>query len=69
MSKTYARLTEDERYQIYEGIVHGASHRVIVKQLGRSPSTVSRTVVRNKGLRGYRPVFSPNMSHDAFSSH
>ncbi len=52
MPKTYTRLTEDERYQIYEGIVHGISHRVIAKQLGRSPSTVSREIARNKGLRG-----------------
>lgn len=55
MPKTYTRLTEDERYQIYEGIVHGISHRAIAKQLGRSHSTISREAIRNKGLRGYRP--------------
>ena len=55
MPKTYTRLTEDERYQIYEGIVHGVSHRAIAKQLGRSHSTISREAIRNKGLRGYRP--------------
>ena len=55
MPKTYTRLTEDERYQIYEGLVHGVSHRTIAKQLGRSHSSISREAVRNKGLRGYRP--------------
>ena len=55
MPKTYTRLTENERYQIYEGIVHGVSHRAIAKQLGRSHSTISREAIRNKGLRGYRP--------------
>ena len=55
MLKTYTRLTEDERYQIYEGLLQGLSHRVIAKQLNRSHGTVSKEVIRNKGLRGYRP--------------
>ena len=55
MPKTYTRLTEDERYQIYEGIVQGYSYRAIAKQLDRHYSTISREVIRNKGLRGYRP--------------
>ena len=29
MSKTYTRLTEDERYQIYEGVAEKRSHREI----------------------------------------
>ena len=55
MLKTYTRLTEDERYQIYEGLLQGLSHRAIAKQLNRSHGTVSKEVIRNKGLRGYRP--------------
>ena len=55
MSKTYTRLTEDERYQIYEGLVHGLSFRAIAKFICRHHGTVSREVNRNIGLRGYRP--------------
>ena len=55
MPKTYTRLTEDERYQIYEGLLQGLSHRAIAKYLKRSHSTISKEVIRNKGLRGYRP--------------
>ena len=55
MPKTYTLLTEDERYQIYEGIVQGYSYRAIARQLDRHPSTISREITRNKGLRGYRP--------------
>ena len=55
MPKTYTRLTEDERYQIYEGLLQGRSHRAIARQIARSHSTISREVERNQGLRGYRP--------------
>ena len=55
MPKTYTRLTEDERYQIYEGVTEKRSHREIALLLNKHHSTISREVVRNKGLRGYRP--------------
>ena len=55
MPKTYTRLTEDERYQIYEDKFMGLSHRQIAKKLNRHHSTISREVARNKGLRNYRP--------------
>ena len=55
MPKTYTRLTEDERYQIYEGVTEKRSHREIALLLNKHHSTVSREVVRNTGLRGYRP--------------
>ena len=55
MSKTYTRLTEDERYQIYEGVTEKRSHREIATQINKHHSTVSNEVKRNKGLRGYRP--------------
>jgi IS30 family transposase len=51
MPETYTHLTEDEQYQIYEGIVHGLSHRVIAKYLNRHNSNVSRKATRNKGKR------------------
>lgn len=55
MPKTYTRLTEDERYQIYEGVIEKRSHRHIAKLINRHHSTVSTEVKRNIGLRGYRP--------------
>lgn len=55
MPETYTRLTEDERYQIYEDKFMGLSHRQIAKKLNRHHSTISREIARNRGLRGYRP--------------
>ena len=55
MLKTYTRLTEDEQYQIYEGVTEKRSHREIALLVNKHHSTVSREVDRNTGLRGYRP--------------
>ena len=48
-------MTEDERYQIDELQREGFSQIFIAKKLGRSPSTLSRKLRRNKGVRGWRP--------------
>lgn len=55
MPKTYTRLTEEERYQIYEGVTEKRSHREIAALINKHHSAVSREVKRNTGLRGYRP--------------
>jgi IS30 family transposase len=55
MPKTYTQLTEDERYQIYEGVTEKLSHHEIAALINKHHSTVSREVKRNRGLRGYRP--------------
>ena len=47
--------TRDERYQIYALRKAGHSQKEIAEVLGRSPSTISRELRRNKGLKGYRP--------------
>lgn len=52
---TYRRLTEIERYQIHALLKQGHSHRAIGRTLSRHPSTISREIARNQGLRGYRP--------------
>jgi IS30 family transposase len=54
MPKTYTRLTEDERYQIYEGVTEKRSHREIAILINKHHSSVSNEVKRNTGLRGYR---------------
>jgi IS30 family transposase len=47
-------LTLAEREEISRGVVSGRSIRSIALRLGRSPSTVSRELVRNGGRRAYR---------------
>jgi IS30 family transposase len=48
-------LTQNERYQIYVLIKAGHKQREIAQLLNRHPSTISRELARNSGLRGYRP--------------
>jgi IS30 family transposase len=59
---TYTHLSQDERYQIYAFKQASFSLRAIAKQLGRSTSTISRELIRNKGLRGYRPKQAHELS-------
>ena len=47
-------LTLLEREEISRGIATQSSLRVIARQLGRSPSTVSREISRNGGYNHYR---------------
>lgn len=52
---SYNQLTENERYQIYALRKAGYTQKEIAELLDRSPSTISRELARNTGLRGYRP--------------
>jgi IS30 family transposase len=47
-------LRLEEREEISRGIATGRSIRLIARDLGRSPSTVSREIRRNGGSQGYR---------------
>ena len=51
----YTHITQEERYQIYGLKKAGFNQSNISEIIGRSPSTVSRELKRNEGLRGYRP--------------
>lgn len=53
---TYQHLSQIERYQIYALMKAGQNQIQIAQFLGRSKSTISREVRRNRGLRGYRPA-------------
>ena len=52
----YKQLTEQERYQIYIMKKAGHPQNAMAKLLKRAPSTISRELQRNAGLRGYRPA-------------
>jgi transposase, IS30 family len=51
----YQRLTQGERYQISALVNTGMSIRSAASQLGRSPSTISRELRRNRSTNGYVP--------------
>ena len=50
------RLSADERAEIRVGLEAGRSLRAIARELGRSPSTISREVAAHGGRDAYRPL-------------
>ena len=50
----YKHLSLEERHYLELELKAGTSLNNIAKKLSRSPSTISRELKRNKGLRGYR---------------
>ena len=52
------RLSMAEREEISRGLAAGESMRAIARRLGRAPSTVSREIAANHGVRRYRAVVS-----------
>ena len=52
----YRQLTENERYQIYSLKKAGLTQKQIAVELERDPATISRELMRNRGLNGYRPA-------------
>ena len=54
MGMLYHQLTEGERNQIHALLQEKVPQNRIAKILGRSPSTISRELRRNRGQRGYR---------------
>jgi transposase, IS30 family len=60
--KRYKQLNLEERYHIYACLTNDKSLQEIAKDLGRSPSTISREIKRNKGFRGYRPQQSDELA-------
>ncbi|MEX2964753.1 transposase, partial [Microbulbifer sp. TYP-18] len=61
---SYHQLTEEERYQIYVLLKAEHNQKEIAALLGRSPSTISRELKRNCGLRGYRPAQAQRFSNN-----
>ncbi len=57
-------LTLAEREEISRGIVADLSIRSIASELGRSPSTISREIKRNDGIKHYRATFADQSAWD-----
>jgi len=53
--REYRQLTEEDRIEIYAMKQAGKEQTMIAAELGVHPSTISRELSRNTGLRGYRP--------------
>ena len=53
--REYRQLTEENRIEIYAMKQAGKQQKQIAKLLAVHPSTISRELSRNTGLRGYRP--------------
>lgn len=53
-TRSSRHLSAQEREEISRGLVAGDSVRWIARQLGRSPSTISREIARNGGAQRYR---------------
>lgn len=49
------QLTQEERYQIHAYLKAGFNQSEIALEMNRDKSTISRAILRNSGLRGYRP--------------
>jgi IS30 family transposase len=58
------RLSIGERDFIQAGLRADMSCRAIAAELGRAPSTVSREIRRNRGLRGYRSCVAQYRAHE-----
>ena len=61
---TYKHLSQNERYQIFCLMKEGLNCTEIANNLGRSTSTISREIVRNKGGRGYRPKQADRLAQE-----
>ena len=53
--REYSQLTDEDRIEIYAMKQAGKKQNKIAAELGVHPSTISRELGRNTGLRGYRP--------------
>lgn len=53
--RSYAQLTQEQRYQIHAFMKAGFTQKSVSHEMGVHRSTISREIRRNQGLRGYRP--------------
>ena len=65
----YTQVTEIERYQIKAYLTAGYTQQAIANELNRTPSTISRELKRNTGLRGYRPQQANRLANERKQRH
>jgi transposase, IS30 family len=58
MERSYQQLSLDDRCEIARLQADGCAVRQIAAALGRSPSTISRELKRNRGATSYRPGYA-----------
>ena len=61
---SYKQLTQEERYQIQAYLKAGFNQTEIAMELKRHKSTISREIIRNTGLRGYRPKQAQRLAEE-----
>lgn len=64
----YTRLGNQERESISRGLAQKRPIREIAREIGRSPSTVSREIKRNSGKTGYRAFSASRRARTAAAS-
>ena len=66
MGTEYESLSEEERSAIFRLHAGGISRRAIARTLGRSPSTISRELIRNRGEDGdgYEPIAAARQARE-----
>jgi len=64
----YKRLGNQDRESISRGLAQKRSIREIAREIGRSPSTVSREIDRNSGKTGYRAFSASRRARTAAAS-
>jgi len=68
--REYRQLTEEDRIKIYAMKQARKKQNKIAAKLGIHPSTISRELSRNTGLRGYRPKHAQQRTlHRRFATH
>lgn len=68
LKEKYSRLSDVDREEISRGLASGEGITAIARRLGRSPSTLSREVLRNSGRSGYRSFSAGNRARVSASS-
>jgi len=66
---SYTQFTEIERYQVKSFLKAGYTQKKVAEELGRHPSTISRELNRNTGLRGYRPQQAQRLADERKQQH
>ena len=67
--REYRQLTDEDRIEIYAMKQAGKKQNKIAAELGVHPSSISRELSRNTGLRGYRPKQAQQMAlHRRFTA-